>query len=350
VNWRERAVEVFMSDSPKSKNRKSRRRRLTPSERSIEERLDRFPLASGQNLDAFHREDLIARNRVLAVLNADGLVGGMDAGTTRRRQPRYWTIDRSRGWDPENPQPKDPALVSALVTRLALAESTYFMIEDALSKDPRRRLLDFHWTYVAGESSIDDGYDLSGSHGRPPRPDVARSLRPPDRLDSLMSLLMGNENARDLLRLLTTVEQWPGVSRSALRNLTRLNGKSTSAAEKLLSELDLVWRTSRGGFGVGTKWLSIAARRDRVWSGRPGRKFKPEKVKKLYAGRHARHEKGVADLAGQFAAAGCPVANGWRFRDVMGAGPSGARRHGLRGEQPLWTNVVLCGVRVEQDQ
>lgn len=124
MNWRERAVEICMSDSPKSKNRKSRRRRLTPSERCIEERLDRFPLASGQNLDAFHPEDLIARNRVLAVLNADGLVGGMDAGTTRRRQPRYWTIDRSRGWDPENPQPKHPALVSALVTRLALGEST----------------------------------------------------------------------------------------------------------------------------------------------------------------------------------------------------------------------------------
>ena len=391
-----------MSDSTKSQNRKSRRRRLTQFERIVEERLDRFTLASGQNLDAFHREDLIERNRTLAVLNADGLVGGMDAGTTRRRQPRYWTIDRSRGWDPENPQPKYPALVSALVTRLALGESTYFIIEDALSKDPRRRLLDFHWrfesvidatarfndgwmafmwsgiwqtqkalvkqlrglannlrewdrpgrlpypgklciivpdhwqaelvrraarmtalddiclTYVAGESSIDDDYDLSGSHGRPPRPDMARSLRPPDRLDSLMALLMGNENARDLLRFLTTVEQWPGVSRAALRNLTRLNGKSTSAAEKLLMDLDLVWRTSRGGFGVGPKWLSIAARRDRVWSGRPGKSFGREKVEKLYAGRLARHEKGVADLAGRFAAAGCPVANGWRFRDVMG--------------------------------
>ena len=328
------------------------------------------------------------------------------AGRTQARlaggSQGIWNIDRSRGWDPENPRPKHPALLSALVTRRALAESTYFIIEDASSKDPRRRLLDFHWrfesvidatarfndgwmafiwsgiwqtqkalvkqlrklahnlldwdrpgrlpfpgklclivpdhcqaelvrraakmtalddiclTYVAGESSIDDDYDLSGSHRRRPCPDVARWYRTPDRLESLMSPLMGHENARDLLRFLTTVEQWPSVSRAALRNLIRLNGKSTSAAEKLLMDWDLVWQISRGGFGVGTKWLSIAARRDRVWSGRPGCKFNPEKAKKLYAGRHARHEKVVADLAGRFAAGGCPVANGWRSRDVMG--------------------------------
>ena len=78
-----------MSDVPKSENWKSQRLRLTQFERIVEEHLDTFPLASGQNLDAFHPEDLIARNRVLAVLHEESLVGGTDAGTTRRRQPRY---------------------------------------------------------------------------------------------------------------------------------------------------------------------------------------------------------------------------------------------------------------------
>ncbi len=389
-----------MDDKPKKSVRKTRC--LTAQERTIEDRLERFPLASGQNLDQFYREDVIARDRTLAVLKSDGLVGGMDAGLTHRRQPRYWTIDRSRGRDYENPVPKHPTLIHALLTRLALVESTHSIIEAALQANPRREVRDLQWRFepaidatltfndgwiafkwsgiwqgleslvkqmrglfdnlrawnrpgrlplpgklcfvvpdlwqaelvrraakmtafedmclihVAGDGLIDGDYDLSGSHGRPPRPDMGRWQRSPDRLDSLMSQLMENENARDLLRFMTTVEQWPGAFRPTLRNLTRLNGKSAAAAEELLLSLDLIWITSAGGFGAGRDWLSIAARRDLVWSGKPGRLFGREKVEKLHAGRNAKHEKGLSDLAGWFAAQGCPVANGWRFRDVMG--------------------------------
>ena len=389
-----------MDDRPKKSVRKSRR--LTAQERTIEDRLELFPLASGQNLDRFYREDVIARNRILAVLKLDGLVGGMDAGVTHRRRPRYWTVDRSRGRNRENPAPRHPTLVHALLTHLALVESTYLIIEAALRQNPRRTLQDLQWRFepaidviarfndgwlgfkwsgiwqglaplvrqmrglvdnlqawnrpgplpfpgklcfvvpdlwqaelvrravnttayedmclihVAGDGLIDANFDLSGSRGRPPRPDIGRWQRPPDRLDSLMFQLMENENARDPLRFMTTVEQWPGAVRPTVRNLTRLNGKAAAAAEALLVSLDLVWFTSAGGFGAGRDWLSIAARRDLVWSGKPSRLFGREKVEKLQAGRYAKHEKGLSDLAGWFAAEGCPVANGWRFRDVMG--------------------------------
>lgn len=390
-----------MADDTKSK--RGRRRRLTAEERTIEERLSRFPLASGQNLDRIYREEYITRKRTLTILKEDGLVGGMDCGFTRRRQPRYWSIDRSAGWDPDDPQPKHPHLVHTLLSRLALLESVYFIIEDALQKKPGRKLVDFAWRFesaidatvrfndgwmvfvwsgiwkdgksvshlvldlfdnlkawgragpkhnpgktcvivpdlwqaelvrrgiemfgfpenslihVAGASFIDDDYDLSGSRGWPPRADMSRWARPPDRLHRLVRELAARDNARDLLRFLTTVEQWPGVVRGTLRDLTKLNGKSIAAAEDWLIESGLIWRTSNGGFAADKDWLSIAARRDRVWSGRPGQMFSREKVDQLYTGRIGTHEKGVAALAGWFSAAGCPVAPGWRFHDVMGS-------------------------------
>ena len=63
--------------------------------------------------------------------------------------------------------------------------------------------------------------------------------------------------------------------------------------------------------------MTIAAQRDRVWSGSPQKRFGREKVEEYYAGRIADHELGLMKLVGWFAAAGCPVAPGWRFRDVM---------------------------------
>ncbi len=390
-----------MADDTKSK--RGTRRRLTGVERTIEDRLTRFPLASGQNLDRFYREEYITRNRTLAALMDDGLVDGMKSGFTLRRQPRYWSIDRSAAWDPDDPQPKHPHLVHMLLTRLALLESVHFIIEDALQKKPGRKLVDFDWRFesaidatvrfndgwmafiwsgiwkdgtsvshlvlklidnlrdwgraglphhpgkicvvvpdlwqaelvrravemfgrpeislihVAGAKSIDDDYDLSSSRGWPPRTDMRRWALPPDRLDRLVRELVAQDNARDLLRFLTTVEQWPGVVRGTLRDLMKLNGKSTAAAEDWLIKSKLIWLTSKGGLAVGEDWLSIAARRDRVWSGRPGQMFSREKVEELYAGRIGAHEKGLAALVGWFSAAGCPIAPGWRFRDVMGS-------------------------------
>ena len=47
--------------------------------------------------------------------------------------------------------------------------------------------------------------------------------------------------------------------------------------------------------------------------------FQQGKVEEEYAGRIAKHETGAVKLVGWFAEAGCPVAPGWRFRDVMGS-------------------------------
>ena len=172
--------------------------------------------------------------------------------------------------------------------------------------------------YDADSALIAGDWDLSGSRSWPPPIKMNRWSRKPDRLDTLMRTVMDDADAKALIRCLTTVEQWPGIRKNPLKNLTRLNGTRLKASLTQLIDLGLVWRTDRAGYAPGTPWLSIAARRDRVWSGLPGYRFDPDKVAKLYAGRIATHEEGLARLTGWFAAAGCPVAPGWRFRDVMG--------------------------------
>ena len=103
-----------------------------------------------------------------------------------------------------------------------------------------------------------------------------------------------------------------------MKHITKLNGKSLTTSLRISIELGLVWQVAHGGYAPDHPWLSIAASRDRVWSGKPTGAFSRDKVAEYYAGRIGPHELGAVKLAGWFAAAGCPVAPGWRFRDVMG--------------------------------
>lgn len=172
--------------------------------------------------------------------------------------------------------------------------------------------------YNAMSGQIEGDYDLSRSRGRPPKLDMQRWRRHPDRLDTLMRRVLTFEDSKALIRVLMTIEQWPGIPRSALKHITKLNGKSLTTSLRISIELGLVWQVAHGGYAPDHPWLSIAASRDRVWSGKPTGAFSRDKVAEYYAGRIGPHELGAVKLAGWFAAAGCPVAPGWRFRDVMG--------------------------------
>ena len=120
-----------------------------------------------------------------------------------------------------------------------------------------------------------------------------------------------------LLRLMFHVEQWPGVTRKTLAGFTRQsNGRVKAGLDRLLDRGMVVDHDGR--YVPAGVWLSGAARRDRVWSGRPGRHFSHEIVENLYDGRIQRHEQGLMRVMRAFAKAGCPVASGWRAYDVMG--------------------------------
>ena len=388
-------------NSTKAK-RKTSGRAMTQLDRLMLERLDRFPLASANNIAALCNDEYKSCHDILQSLQRKGPAGGMDAGYSQRRQPRYWVNARGAGQMDHDPQPKRPGLVHSLLKRITLTESVYLIIAAALAAEPERKLRDFQWRFdpavdaavrfndgwmafkwsgiwrnqtlltdqmeslhhnlrawrpggnrpfpgricfvvpdawqaelvrrvvtsfgpsdlylihQADSQQTEGNYDLSRSRSRPPPPDLERWSRRPDRLDDTMRRLMEREDAKALIRCLSTTEQWPGVPRSALKDLTRLNGKSITTSLQTLAEMGLMWQVEHGGYAVDDPWLSIAAERDRVWSGRPNKMFGREKVAALYAGRIANHEIGAMKLVSWFAAEGCPVAPGWRFRDVMG--------------------------------
>ena len=380
-------------------NRTKGRRAMTEQERLMRERLDHFPLASTYDIADMCADEYKPCHDTLRSLENKGLVGGMDAGYSLRRQHRYWNNDRSAGRTSEDPQPKQPKLVHSLMQRITLMESVYFTIGLALADTPKRQLREFHWhfdravdatirfndgwtafkwsgiwqsqkllteylehlddnlrawkpdrdqpspgricfvvpdawqaelvrrvvaevglskrclIFNANTQQIEGDYDLSQSRRRPPQPDLARWNRTPDRLDHIMRRLMERGDARALIRCLSTIEQWPGVPRSALKDLTRMNGKSVTTSLTTLGEMDLIRQMAHGGSIADDAWLSIAAQRDRVWSGRPGVE---SEILQDQLRRTPKHEIGLMKLVGWFAAAGCPVAPGWRFRDVMG--------------------------------
>ena len=66
------------------------------------------------------------------------------------------------------------------------------------------------------------------------------------------------EDSKALIRVLMTIEQWPGIPRSALKHITKLNGKSLTTSLRISIELGLVWQVAHGGYAPDHPWLSIA--------------------------------------------------------------------------------------------
>lgn len=121
-----------------------------------------------------------------------------------------------------------------------------------------------------------------------------------------------------LIRLLQVIEQWPGIRIRTLCSFTRGSWKRVRSGLDRLAGKGLIWEQD-GCYAVEAVWLSAAARRDRVWSGLPGKHFSKVKVAALYSGRIARHEQGLMRVMRAFAATGCAIAPGWRALDVMGS-------------------------------
>ena len=120
-----------------------------------------------------------------------------------------------------------------------------------------------------------------------------------------------------LIRLMLQIEQWPGATKKTLTGFTRQShGRVKSGLDRLVDR-GMV-RNHGGRYAAEGVWLANAARRDRVWSGKPGRHFSAEAVDILYDGRIQRHEQGLMRLMRSFAEAGCSIASGWRAYDVMG--------------------------------
>ena len=130
--------------------------------------------------------------------------------------------------------------------------------------------------------------------------------------------LLCEEGGRNLYRVMMTLEQWPALKPKAIVGMLRMSWTKVLAALDRLEQKGLIWRLSGGGYGVDDSWLAMAARRDRVWNGRPSRMFGRRRVEELYGGRIGRHEVGLADLMTGFVQAGCPVAPGWRGVEPMG--------------------------------
>ena len=128
-------------------NRTKGRRAMTEQERLMRERLDHFPLASTYDIADMCADEYKPCHDTLRSLENKGLVGGMDAGYSLRRQHRYWNNDRSAGRTSEDPQPKQPKLVHSLMQRITLMESVYFTIGLALADTPKRQLREFHWHF-----------------------------------------------------------------------------------------------------------------------------------------------------------------------------------------------------------
>lgn len=116
-----------------------------------------------------------------------------------------------------------------------------------------------------------------------------------------------------LHRVMGLVEQWPGIGYRPLRLMTRVSGRRLSAALQFLLERRLLLKPESGSHYLPHQsWLAHAARRDRVWSGRPARRFSAANLDGYYTGRIADHERGLIALMARFAEAGLPTAAGWR--------------------------------------
>ena len=246
-----------------------------------------------------------------------------------------------------------------------------FLVPDAWQAELVRRatrefgMSDISVVFCLSDRTVSGDFDLARSRGWIAGTRNSEWVAASDLTDVLQSSLLSDDSGRILYRVMTTLEQWPGLNARAVSELSRLNWARVSAALERLEERGLVWRLDHGGYGLHESWLAMAARRDRVWNGRPGKMFGRQQVQKLYAGRIGNHEKGLAALMGRFVQAGCPVAPGWRGVEPMGGvgqlapdgmvqiseGPFGAGwyyvEYELRARHPTTVGRKLRGYQAE---
>ena len=173
--------------------------------------------------------------------------------------------------------------------------------------------------FVMSDRTIAGDFDLQRSRGWVVGRQTDTWNKPSDVGETLRNSVLTGADGRYEYQMLSAIEQWPGLSARLLAGLTRQNWKRTVRALDGLVEQGLIWCLDSGGYALSDSWLSVAARRDRVWNGRPGKLFGRERVTELYAGRISEHEKGLATLMARFSQAGCAIAPGWRGVEPIGA-------------------------------
>ena len=155
--------------------------------------------------------------------------------------------------------------------------------------------------------------DLTASRGRIPM-QLSDDV-PPVRagLEQLQRFLLDDQGDR-MRRLLSTVEQYPGIIASHVSAMTGINGQLTKLGLAELKRRELTRRMGHQGYALEKRPLALAARRDRVWLGLPDNRSGPNTLAS-HSGRRWKRIRGAQKLLAQFRAAGCPTAAGWRAQD-----------------------------------
>lgn len=167
--------------------------------------------------------------------------------------------------------------------------------------------------YNLSDRTLTGDLDLSRSRGRVP-PAIRDDLKPLRVNVTKMSEFRSGDPGGRMQRLQFFVEQYPGINASSLQRFTGISGKGVDAALGELIRQRRLINTSNGGYGLDKLSLAEAARRDRVWSGLPGRRFGPKSLAGFSDTRWKRSGAVTRVLSG-FAAAGFTVAPGWQAID-----------------------------------
>ena len=155
--------------------------------------------------------------------------------------------------------------------------------------------------------------DLTASRGRIPM-QLSDDV-PPVRagLEQLQRFLLDDQGDR-MRRLLSAVEQYPGIIASHVSAMTGINGQLTKLGLAELKRRELTRRMGNQGYALEKRPLALAARRDRVWLGLPDNRSGPNRLS-AHSGRRWKRIRGAQKILAQFRDAGCPTAAGWRAQD-----------------------------------
>ena len=169
--------------------------------------------------------------------------------------------------------------------------------------------------YRLVDETLTGDLDLTASRGRIPM-QLSDDV-PPVRagLEQLRQFLMDDKGDR-MRRLLSAVEQYPGIIASHVSAMAGINGELTKHGLAELTRRELTRRMGDKGYALEKRPLALAARRDRVWLGLPDTRFGPHKLASR-SDRRWKRTRGAQKLLAKFRAAGCPTAAGWRAQDDL---------------------------------
>ena len=168
--------------------------------------------------------------------------------------------------------------------------------------------------YDASTGSCHGPFDPISSDGYLSPVPAPLDLAPLDVSQAVAASLYGQPRSRNICRLLLAAEQWPFLQPYTLARLAGCHPSRSAVLVEEMVGMGLLDRTSDGGIHPSRRALHLAARRDRVWRGRPGRHYRLGEVASTPAdhGLSLEHESGLGALMARFREAGCLVAPGWR--------------------------------------